>query len=104
MPEQEPIRRDPKYRPNYRRSIAISGIIDDAQVSRLLPEIVKLQAASRDPITVYIDSPGGDTECAKLLLEALRAGDQDGAPPCRLITVALGQACSAASDLLMAGD
>jgi ATP-dependent protease ClpP protease subunit len=104
MSEQEPIRRDPKYRPNYGRSITISGVIDDTLVARLLPEIVRLQSTSRDPITVYIDSPGGDTECAKLLLEALRASDQDRSEPCRIITVALGEASSAASDILMAGD
>jgi ATP-dependent protease ClpP protease subunit len=104
MPELEPTRRDPKYRPNHDRSVTISGIIDEALVSRLLPEIVKLQASSREPITVYIDSPGGETEYAKLLLDALRASDQDRSEPCRLITVALGEASSAASDILMAGD
>ncbi len=104
MPGQGSIRRDPKYRPNHDRSVTISGVIDDALVCRLLPEIVRLQSVSRDPITVYIDSPGGDTECAKTLLEALRASDQDQSEPCRLITVALGEASSAASDILMAGD
>jgi ATP-dependent protease ClpP protease subunit len=104
MSEQEPIRRDPKYRPNHNRSVTISGVIDNTLVSRLLPEIVRLQSVSRDPITVYIESPGGDTECARLLLEALRASNQDRSEPCRLITVALGEASSAASDILMAGD
>lgn len=104
MSEQEPIRRDPKYRPNHNRSVTISGVIDDALVARLLPEIVRLQSTSRDPITVYIDSPGGDTVYARLLLDALRASDQDRSDPCRLITVALGEASSAASDILMAGD
>gem|GEM_PF-2572725 len=65
---------------------------------------MKLLAASRDPITIYIDSPGGDTDCAKLLLNALRASDQDRSERCRLITVALGEASSAASDILTAGD
>jgi ATP-dependent protease ClpP protease subunit len=104
MSGQEPIRRDPKYRPNYNRSVTISGVIDNELVARLLPEIVRLQSISRNSITVYIDSPGGDTECAKMLLDALRASDQDRSEPCRLITVALGEASSAASDILMAGD
>jgi ATP-dependent protease ClpP protease subunit len=104
MAEQAPIRRDLKYRPNHNRSVSISGIIDDTLVSSLLPEIVKLQDESRQPITVYIDSPGGDTESARLLLDALRASDQDRSEPCRLITVALGEASSAASDILTAGD
>lgn len=104
MSGQEPIRRDPKYRPNYNRSVTISGVIDGELVARLLPEIVRLQSISRDAITVYIDSPGGDTECARMLLDALRASDQDRSEPCRLITVALGEASSAASDILMAGD
>jgi ATP-dependent protease ClpP protease subunit len=104
MPGQGPIRRDPKYRPNYDRSVTISGVIGDTLVARLLPEIVRLQSDSRDPITVYIDSPGGDVDCARLILEALRAGDQDRSKPCRIITVALGEASSAASDILTAGD
>jgi ATP-dependent protease ClpP protease subunit len=104
MSKREPIRRDPKYRPNHDRSVTISGVIDEAIVARLLPEIVRLQSISRDAITVYIDSPGGNIEYAQLLLDALRASDQDCSEPCRLITVALGETCSAAADILMAGD
>lgn len=104
MPGPEPIRRDPNFRPNHGRSITVAGIIDSELTSRLLPEIVKLQFESREPITVYIDSHGGNPEYAKLLLDALRASDQDRSEPCRLITVALGEASSAASDLLTAGD
>jgi ATP-dependent protease ClpP protease subunit len=98
-----PIRRDPKYRPDHNRSITISGVIDDALVARLLPQIIKLQSESREPITLYIDSRGGNPALAKLLLDALRARDQDASKLCRLITVALGEASSAACDMT-AGD
>ena len=80
------------------------GEIDQALLYRLTPEILKLQYASREPITVYIDSPGGSTQVADDLLRLLLSSDQDLAAPCRLITVVTGLAASAAADLLSAGD
>jgi ATP-dependent protease ClpP protease subunit len=72
-------------------------------IDRLLPTILKLQTV-REPITVYIDSRGGNLESAELLLRLLTASNQDGAPPCRIITVVTNQASSAAADFLSSGD
>lgn len=92
------------FRPDPERSIFVNAVIDQALIDRLTPQIIALQAAARDPITVYIDSPGGSTMLAGVLERLLRASNQDFAPPCRLITVVTAAASSAAADLLSAGD
>jgi ATP-dependent protease ClpP protease subunit len=82
----------------------VQGGIDQNLVYRLTPQIVALQSRSRDPITIYIDSPGGLVTYMESLLDLLRASNQQNEPPCRLITVAISQAASAAADLLAAGN
>lgn len=73
-------------------------------VDRLTPKIIALQAANRNPITVYIDSRGGNVSSAELILRLLQASDQNSAAPCRIITVVTNRASSAAADLLSSGD
>ncbi len=73
-------------------------------VARLTPRILALQSQSRDPICVYINSPGGFPRCAEALLNLLRLSNQDIADPCRIITAVTVQAASAAADLLASGD
>ncbi len=94
---------NPDYRPNPKRAVFVHGEINRQLVQRLTPEIIRLQSESRDPITVYIDSEGGKVFYAESLLDLLAASDQDGAAPCRIITVATGLAASAAADLLCSG-
>jgi ATP-dependent protease ClpP protease subunit len=97
-------RRNLDFRPNPKRGLYLSGVIGQETVDRLTPEILKLQAASREPLTLFIDSPGGEIRAAAVLHELLKVGDQDLGHPCRLITVATGIAASAAADLLTTGD
>ncbi|HET8549147.1 MAG TPA: ATP-dependent Clp protease proteolytic subunit [Bryobacteraceae bacterium] len=82
----------------------LQGRIDQDLVYRLTPEIVRIQHTGRDPITVYIDSPGGGTMYAAQILDLLRAPSLDSSTPCRLITVGTSLAGSAAASLLSAGD
>jgi hypothetical protein len=63
-----------------------------------------LQAKNRAPITVYIDSRGGNVVSSEFLLQLLNATNQDRDSPCRVITVCTNRASSAAADLLSAGD
>ncbi len=91
------------YRENAGRCVFIQGRIDQQQVYRVAPEILKLRGASSDPLTVYIDSFGGDTFFADAIQSLLQAPNQDG-QSCRIITVATGLAASAAADLLASGD
>jgi hypothetical protein len=69
-----------------------------------MPAMLSLQAINREPITVYINSAGGDVFVAESIIRLLRASNQDSAPPCRIITVAAERASSAAADMLSAGD
>jgi ATP-dependent protease ClpP protease subunit len=94
---------DKNYRPNPARSIYDTGTIDFELVRKLTPEILRLRQESADPITVYIDSPGGIVFCANTLIDLLRSKNQNGIA-CSIITVATGMAASAAADILAAGN
>ncbi len=91
------------YRENFARSIFLSGKITQETAYHLGPRIKELRAASGDPITLYIDSPGGSAAVAEGIRFLIKAPDQDGRR-CRLITVVTGTAASAAADLLALGD
>ena len=95
---------NPEFTPNPDRAIHLQGVIDQQMVYRVTPQIVSLQHKSREPITVYIDSPGGLTDYKDTLSNLLGASDQDFAGPCSIITVAMSLAASAAADLLSSGD
>jgi len=82
----------------------VTGELNDALVAQLTPRILALQSQSRNPICVYINSPGGEPRCAEALLNLLRLSNQDIADPCRIITAVTVQAASAAADLLASGD
>jgi ATP-dependent protease ClpP protease subunit len=84
--------------------VYVVGQINRDLVSRLTPQIFELQNESRDPITVYIDSPGGSVLMMETLLRTLRLTDQDSSDPCHIITAVTTRAASAAADLLSSGD
>jgi len=94
----------PNYRLNPARSIQIQGLIDDQLVTRLTPQILKLQHQDRTPITVYIDSPGGSVSRMETIFRLLKLSDQSNSNPCRIITAVSVRAASAAADLLASGD
>ena len=95
---------DPNFRPNAERAIYIQGVVDEQMVNRLAPRIILLQSRSRAPITVYIDSRGGSVASAEAILRLLSASNQNEDPPCRIITVAIGRASSAAAVILSSGN
>jgi ATP-dependent protease ClpP protease subunit len=96
---------NPRFRANPQRAVHVDGLIDDQQVSRLTPLILRLQQKSREPITVYIlNSPGGPVTSMETILRLLKSPDQDFSPLCNVITVVTGRAGSAAADLLSSGD
>jgi Clp protease len=92
------------YRLNPARAIYINGTINRDLISQITPEIHKLQNASREPITVYIDSPGGHVHGMETILRLLKLSDQDSSSPCHVITAVTTRAASAAADLLSSGD
>jgi ATP-dependent protease ClpP protease subunit len=95
---------DADFAPNPDRCIRIDGAINKALEDRLRPQILELTSRSRAPISVYIDSEGGSAASGERILGLFRSTNQDGASPCRLITIALSKAFSAAADLVSAGD
>jgi ATP-dependent protease ClpP protease subunit len=95
---------NPRFRPNPARAIYVSGEINEQMVQRLTPRIMLFQSQSRAPITVYIDSPGGQVATMTALWRLLNASNQDFEGACDIITVATSRAASVAADLLCAGD
>jgi ATP-dependent protease ClpP protease subunit len=103
-----PAAKNPKpfaeFRPNPSRGVFLSGGITQELVYRLTPRIVELLHESREPITLYIDSPGGSVPLASQILNLLHAPSQDTVYPCKLITVTTTNAHSSGAILLSAGD
>lgn len=93
---------DPNYRENHKRALYLTGEISPETVAQLTPQIHALRE-STEPITVYINSPGGNVVAADRLRTLIRMPDQDGIPR-RLITVVTDEAASAAADFLALGD
>lgn len=91
------------FAPSSARGIFITGVINQDTVDRVTPKILEFREASNSPITVYIDSDGGEVRAARVILSLLKGPQLDGSR-CRIITVATGRAFSAAADLLAAGD
>ncbi|HEV3510132.1 MAG TPA: ATP-dependent Clp protease proteolytic subunit [Candidatus Sulfotelmatobacter sp.] len=94
---------DSDYRPSADRCLYLNAEINQDKLDKLTPEIIRLSAASQSPITLYIDSAGGNTYAADVLYRLLKARNQDGKSS-KLITVCTGVAASAAADLLSSGD
>lgn len=91
------------FTPNAARSIVIEGRLDKALLERLRPQIVDLVSASRAPITLFINSAGGDASIAHCLVSLLKFPDSSG-NSARIITVGCGRVSSAGTSLLAAGD
>jgi len=91
------------YRENHSRAIYVNGPIIQELVDRLTPTVNQLRLASCEPITVYIDSLGGQPSHAETIRRLIKAPNPDGGV-CRAITVVTGRAASAAADLLTLGD
>lgn len=94
---------DKNYRENPDRSVNVFGEVNTNLVRQLTPHILKLRKECAEPITVYIDSPGGAIASYEHLEGLLFNPDQNG-EKCRIITVATSYAASAAARLLSKGD
>lgn len=95
-------KRDAHFRPDPSRGIYVIGELNDDLLGKVIPQIVALRQTQEAPITVYISSPGGSMRTLDVLSGALQCGDMDG-EYCDTITVAIGDAASAAAILLTLG-
>lgn len=94
---------DPNFRANPERGVYITEQLTPALVSKISSRILDLRLDKSTPITVFINSPGGDIRVLDILDGLLRSRDADGRTA-RIITVAIGDANSAAATLLTLGD
>lgn len=95
---------DPRFRANVNHSICVVGDFTDEMVSALTGEILRLRADDNGaPITVFINSNGGAMRCLDYIYGLLTSKAATGKRP-RIITVAVGNARSAAANLLALGD
>jgi ATP-dependent protease ClpP protease subunit len=92
----------PQLRPNQSRSVEVFGDFSDDLACRIATQVSKLKAESSDSITVYINSLGGGIRELDIIDGILRSPNLD-AEPCLYITVAVGNAASAAANLLAFG-
>lgn len=96
--------KSPDFRPDPGRALYITRQINGELLSELIPKIVKLKSGDAKPITLYIDSPGGDPRAAGRIFQILATPTQDSAASPRIITVGLSRCASAAADMLIAGN
>jgi ATP-dependent protease ClpP protease subunit len=93
---------NPNFRPDLGRSIQFFGEVTDRLVNELAPKILQYRVAHA-PITVFINSVGGDPAAMDYIYDLLVVkGPVEKRP--RIITVAIGDAKSAAANLLAIGD
>jgi ATP-dependent protease ClpP protease subunit len=88
---------------DHGRAIFVQGDLDETLVSTLTPQILALRKKALKPMTVFIDSTGGNINACKVLMGLLNTPDQMGRT-CLINTVVTGRACSAAAHLLASGD
>lgn len=79
------------------RRIFLTGLIDAGMAERVIMELMWLQEASENPVTIYINSPGGEVNSGLAIYDAL----QDMKVPVN--EVCTGLAASMASLLLAGG-
>lgn len=94
---------DKNFRADISRSICVFGEFTNELVSQLAPQVLNLRAPGDAPITVFINSNGGAIQCLDYLRGLLLTKGPSGKRP-RVITVAVGNARSAAATLLALGD
>ena len=81
------------------RSIILTGTINDDMATSIMSQLLYLEANAPDqPITMIINSPGGEVTAGLAIYDTMRH------VRCKVHTLCIGQACSMAAVLLSAGD
>lgn len=96
---------DPKYAINPNRAIQVVGPIDGHLAKVIGEKVDQYYAASDDPITVFINSCGGDSGAEKSIRFKLKGRRSSAGSIYReYVAVVTGYAGSAAADLLICAD
>lgn len=80
------------------RFVYINGEVNDLMAMSVTSQLRYLDAKSDDPITVFINSPGGSVTAGLAIYDCMKHGIH-----CDVITVATGMAASMGAFLLAAG-
>lgn len=88
------------FAPVRRRILPFIGVVEESTVAMAMFSLSKMAARSRDPITIWFNSPGGFVVDGLALYDYI-VGLRDGG--IHITTVALGEAASMAAVLLQAG-
>lgn len=79
------------------RRLFINGVIDADTANEFIAMLIFLTSDSNEPVTIYINSPGGEVMSGLMIYDAICGAD---AP---IVTVCTGMAASMAAILLAAG-
>jgi ATP-dependent Clp protease protease subunit len=92
----------PEFKPNdiliKHRELFLYEEVTEESVARLIKEIKALNYVNHNPITLWINSPGGSTTNGLALINVMLSIEAD------IITIINTQACSMASQISIAGD
>lgn len=80
------------------RSILLSKPVDDKMVESVQAQLFIMDAESNEPITVYVNSPGGSADCGFAIFDLLRYVESP------VITVCSGICASAAILIFLASE
>lgn len=78
------------------RSIVLSGDIDKESAEKFVKQLILLEAMGKEPVKVFIDSPGGDVDAGYAIFDMIRFVD------CPVYTVGMGLVASAGALILIA--
>lgn len=79
------------------RIIILTGEIDDSMASSITAQLLYLSSLNKDPITMYINSPGGSVNAGLAILDTMKY------VKCEISTICMGICASMAAVLLSAG-
>jgi ATP-dependent Clp protease protease subunit len=80
------------------RRIHLSGPVDPSMAAAVTRGLIKMAEISKEPIELYLSSPGGDVYPALGIYDAVRSS------PCDIIIYGLGEIMSAAFVIFLSGD
>lgn len=80
-----------------KRRIFINGTIDDELANNFLSQMLYLQQESKEPITIYINSPGGNVNAGLVIYDCIQACEVE------VNTICVGMAASMAAILFAGG-
>lgn len=78
------------------RSILLSGEVNKALAERVVRSLLILEADSKDPVKIFIDSPGGDVDAGYAIFDMIRFVDVP------VWTIGMGLVASAGALILLA--